>query len=79
MATRLYEKWKEELVYEEDGKSHSFECGWGVTPGVVYVPAAEDWDEVVPDFLKGRREEMLKRLREKSGHTVEESRPRKRK
>lgn len=77
MATKLYPKWKELLVYEEDGNEYAFECGWGVTPGVVYVAAAEDWEAEVPAFLKGRRDEMLTLLREKSGHTVEVLKPRK--
>ena len=77
--TRLYPKWKEQLIYEEGENSHSFECGWGVSPGYVYVPAAEDWDEVMPAFLCGRRAEIIWMLREKSGHIVDEQPPRPRK
>ena len=73
---RLYPKWKEMLVYEEGANSHTFDCGWGVAPGYVYVPAPGDWDAVMPAFLRGRREEILALLREKSGHVVEESPPR---
>lgn len=74
--TKLYERWKEQLVYEEDGQAYAFECGWGASPPHVYVPAAEDWDAVVPPFLRGRREEMLALLRAKSGHVVDEEPPR---
>jgi hypothetical protein len=77
-TTKLYPKWKEQLIYEEGSDSHTFECGWGVSPGYVYVPAEEDWDEVMPAFLRGRRKEILWMLREKSGHVVEELPPRKR-
>jgi hypothetical protein len=78
-AYKLYPKWKELLVYEEGGNSYSFECGWGVSPGVVYVQAAEDWDAVLPEFLRGRRDEIVAVLRERCDHTVEEDPPRKEK
>jgi hypothetical protein len=73
---KLYPKWKEQLIYEEDGQSFAFECGWGVSPGVVYVPAAEDWDEAMPAFLRGRRNEIVELLGKQSDHVVEESPPR---
>jgi hypothetical protein len=75
-ATKLYPKWKEQLIYEEGPNSHAFECGWGVSPPHVSVPAAEDWDAVMPPFLRGRRDEIVKMLREKSGHVVDEDPPR---
>ena len=73
---KLYPKWKEELVYEEGENSYAFQCGWGVSPPHVEVPAAQDWDAMMPSFLQGRRDEMLKLLREKSGHVIEERPPR---
>jgi hypothetical protein len=76
---KLYPKWKEELVYEEGENVYAFQCGWGVEPPHVDVPAAADWDAVMPPFLRGRREELLKLLREKSGHVVDELPPRSRK
>lgn len=69
---RLYEKWKELLVYEEGDQSYEFECGWGVTPGELYVPADEDWDAVVPGFLKGRRAEMLTYFKEHTNYVIVE-------
>jgi hypothetical protein len=76
--SRLYPKWKELLVYEEGPDSYAFECAWGINPGEVYIPSEEDWNTVVPPFLRGRREEMLKLLTEKSGHVVKIDPPRKR-
>ena len=64
-------RWKEEVVYTE-AEHHVFYCGWGIQPPVLYVPSAADWDRVMPPFLRGRRELILDRLRQYSGHVLEE-------
>ncbi|MQM26295.1 hypothetical protein [Glycomyces albidus] len=63
------EEWKERLVYSEPGGSYTFECGWGdfSRPYHVYVPAAESWDRSMPEFMRGRRDEILERLRHWAG------------
>lgn len=55
--------WKEELWYIEGENKFVFYCGWGVSPGYVYVPPAAEWDRCVPPFLRGRREQIIERLK----------------
>jgi hypothetical protein len=64
------EKWKEELIYTEPGGTYSFNCGWGdfTRPFSVGVPTAEYWDRAMPDFMRGRRDEILGRLRGWAGN-----------
>jgi hypothetical protein len=56
---------KGQLVYTEPGGAHSFRCGWGDLEQTltVTVPAAEHWDRATPDWMHGRRDEFLDRLR----------------
>ena len=61
------------LVYWEGDHGFQFDCGWGVNPPVVYLPNSQLWDEVVPDWLVGRRAEVEERLRRHSGYTVAET------
>ncbi len=42
----------------------------GVTPPVTYVPSEEVWDRVMPTWLVGRRDEIVKRLENEPGHTL---------
>lgn len=35
-------RWKEEVIYWEGDRGYIFEAGWGVTPGVTYIPDAHD-------------------------------------
>ena len=70
---RIDMRWKEEVVYWEDGQGFLLDAGWGVDPPVLYVPAAARWDVAVPSWLRGRRDEVLARLREHSGHDLVES------
>lgn len=68
-------RWKEELWYHEGDDSFCFDCGWGVTPYVAYVPSEASWDRAVPPFLRGRRDEVLARIREandRHGHVLED-------
>lgn len=62
MGFDFREEWKERLVYREDGKEFTFTCGWGTTPGVVYVPAANAWNYVTPEWMHGRRDEIIERI-----------------
>jgi hypothetical protein len=60
MALTAKSKWKEELyVLDEQGRSFMFDCGWGVTPWVAYVPPVEQWEASVPVWLYGRRDEVV--------------------
>ena len=65
-------EWKEMLIYWEGGNGVVFDCGWGVEPSVVYVPAEEAWDGLVPNWLVGRRAAVVDRLRRYSAHIVED-------
>jgi hypothetical protein len=68
---RIESRWKEEVVYWEDCRGVVFDAGWGVKPPVLYVPTAAFWDQIVPSWLRGRRDQVIERLREHSGHVVE--------
>jgi hypothetical protein len=67
---RISYEWKEMLTYWEGDHGLVFDCAWGVDPGYVYVPAPDLWDNVVPKWLTGRRDEVVERLRQHSGHVV---------
>ena len=67
-------RWKEELVYWEGDRGCVFEGGWGVQPPVTVVPDASTWDRVVPEWLRGRRDEVCERLRAEPGHVLREER-----
>ncbi|WP_238439575.1 hypothetical protein [Microbacterium sp. JZ31] len=64
-------RWKEEIVYREGGRRFVFEGGWGMTPMKLYVPHADDWDRVLPAWMRGRRAEILDRLATAAGHVLE--------
>jgi hypothetical protein len=53
------------LRYLEGDRSLDFdrEPGGNATPGIVWVPSPKRWREIVPDWAKGRRTEILTRLR----------------
>lgn len=63
-------RWKEETVYWEGQRGYLFDGGWGVDPPVLYVPGPEIWPDVVPEWMVGRREEIVGRLIAMSGHQV---------
>lgn len=65
-------QWKEEAYYWEGKRGYLFMGGWGVIPPVTYVPDAEHWDANVPAWMRGRRDEILARLRSSPHHVVEE-------
>ena len=64
-------RWKEEVVYWEGAQGCVFDAGWGVDPGVLHVPSAASWDTAVPQWLRGRRDEVVRRLAEHSRHRIE--------
>lgn len=65
-------QWKEELtVSDEQGRSFTFYCGWGVEPPHAYIPAAADWARCVPGWLHERRDEVIALMR-RMGHIVDE-------
>ena len=65
-------EWKEILtVTDEDGRSFTFYCGWGVEPPVAYVPAEADWGRTMPGWLHERRADVITLL-ESMGHVVDE-------
>ena len=66
-------RWKEEVVYWEGDRGYIFQAGWGVEPGVLYVPSAAVWDSAVPSWLRGRRDEVVSRLAEHSRHSLDET------
>lgn len=63
-------RWKEEIIYWDGERGFVFDGGWGVEPSVTYVPDEERWDQVVPTWLRGRRTEVIDRLRLEPGHIV---------
>jgi hypothetical protein len=65
-------RWKEEVVYWEGRRGVLFDAGWGVEPPVVYVPSSSIWPDVMPDWCRERRDEVVARLREHSDHEVRE-------
>lgn len=76
------EQWKELLVYTETGDpggTYTFLCGWGnfERPFSVGVPTAETWDRAMPEFMRGRRDEILARLRDWAGgdYVIDEYEP----
>jgi hypothetical protein len=70
---RVQSRWREEVVYWEGSRGVVFDAGWGVKPPILYVPTQSQWGEVVPHWLRGRSEEVIARLRDHSGHVVQES------
>ena len=61
---------QEMLEYWEGDHGYLFDCAWGVTPGKLFVPPASIWDVSVPAWMRGRRELVIERLRERSDHDV---------
>jgi hypothetical protein len=70
MALKAKAQWKEvTFVTDEEGRTFTFDGGWGVTPPVVAVPPEADWSRCVPEWLAGRRAEVIKVL-EGTGQVV---------
>ena len=67
-------RYLEEVIYWEGRKGCIFPSGWGVDPAVTNVPDAETWDHAVPEFLRGRHDEVVERLRADERHVLQEER-----
>jgi len=52
------------LRYSEGDQALDFdrEPGGNATPAIVWVPSPKRWREIMPDWAKGRRTEILTRL-----------------
>jgi hypothetical protein len=61
---------KEMLEYWEGDHGYLFDCAWGVTPAKLFVPPASIWDVSVPVWMRGRRELVIERLRQRGDHDV---------
>ncbi|MFE4951636.1 hypothetical protein ACFQ9V_16180 [Leifsonia sp. NPDC056665] len=72
---RIKAVWKEVVEYWEGDCGYVFDAAWGVEPGELYVPAPQDWDAVTPEWMNGRRDEIVARLISRSHHTVVELPP----
>jgi len=66
-------RWKEQLVYAEGEREFVFDCGWGATPPVAYVPSAVIWNQVTPLWMRDRRAEIVQRLAADGGHRLEDT------
>jgi hypothetical protein len=64
--------WKEQVAYWEGPRGFLFEAAWGVDPGVLIVPSPDIWAEVMPAWLRDRRDIVITRLKEHSGHIIKE-------
>ena len=70
MTLNATPKWKEELIVtDEEGNEHSFDCGWGVSPPVPYIPSASAWPTAVPHWLRCRRDEVIEAM-QRASHVV---------
>jgi len=69
----IQHRWKEQVAYWEGERGFVFDAAWGVTPPILYVPSPDVWAEVVPTWLRGRRDQVVRRLRRRSGHVLEET------
>ncbi|WP_349865013.1 hypothetical protein [Leifsonia sp. WHRI 6310E] len=72
---RIEAVWKELVEYWEGDHGYVFDAAWGVEPGDLYVPAPQDWDAVTPEWMNGRRDEIVARLITRSHHNVVELPP----
>lgn len=64
-------RWKEEVIYWEGRRGFVFDGGWGTSPVVTFVPDETCWNRVVPDWLQGRRDEIVARLAQDPSHVIE--------
>jgi len=72
MALTATCRWKEELIItDEEGRAFTFDCGWGVTPLVAYVPPPGEWKTCVPPWLHERRAEVVDAMRA-ANHVVKD-------
>jgi hypothetical protein len=69
---RIEYRRKEQVAYWEGQNGFLFDAGWGVDPSVLYVPSDQIWVEVMPEWLRARRDVVLNRLRDHSAHVLQE-------
>src|SRR5205085_7997691 len=60
----------ETIAYWEGERAFLLRAAWGARPRELYVPAENLWDQVVPDWLKGRRPVVVDRLAARSKHRI---------
>lgn len=65
-------RWREQVLYWEGDRGFLFDGGWGVHPAALYVPSPDVWLEVMPEWLRHRRDEVLARLRMTGDTLVED-------
>lgn len=63
-------RWKETVFYREGGDEFVFDGGWGVKPPVLYVPSPDEWDDSTPPWMHGRRDIIVERLAQETGHRI---------
>lgn len=63
-------RWKEEVVYWEGSKGCVFPGAWGRDVPITIVPDETSWDRVVPNWMTGRRAEVVGRLAADTRHQV---------
>ncbi|MGN6722321.1 MAG: hypothetical protein ACTHJM_06895 [Marmoricola sp.] len=66
-------EWKEVVHYWEGSHGYWFDAGWGASPPALNVPEPDKWDACVPEWMRGRRDVIVSRLVQHSGHTVIDS------
>ena len=59
------------VVYWEGCTGYVFDAGWAVDPPL-FIPSAEMWNEVVPDWLQDRRDVIVDRLASLTGFSLRE-------
>ena len=72
---RVEVRWEEELWYHEGDRSFCFAAAWAQPPYQAYVPTERVWDDVTPSWMRGRRTEVLDRIRaanDEHGHLLVE-------
>jgi len=67
-------RWKEAVVYWEGARGVVFASGWGADPLATVVPDSLTWDRVMPDWARGRHDEIVARLRADDRHVIHEER-----
>jgi len=68
----IEERWPEMVTYWEGDQGFMFFGLWGVTPHILMVPSASCWDEVMPEWLQGRRDVVIARLVEHTGDLIDD-------
>lgn len=58
----IQHRWKEEAVCWGPEQGFVFDSGWGVDPMRTYIPSADIWAESVPEWLRDRRDLVVRLL-----------------